>query len=195
MSPSVEDQSSTPKMVEDYLFSPDLLDIDLENSSAKFNPKLTIQNPGEGLKIRPLSREDYDRGFLKLLSELTSVGNISRDQWDSRFDQMQTAEGTYFIAVIEDTTLNKVIGATTLVVEKKFIHECGKVGRVEDVVISDEYRGRQLGKLAVGMMQPFAKKLGCYKVTLNCTDAMVKYYTGLGYAMEAGNANFMCLRL
>ena len=45
------------EMVEDYLFSPDLLDIDLENSSAKFNPKLTIQNPGEGLKIRPLSRE------------------------------------------------------------------------------------------------------------------------------------------
>ena len=32
--------------------------------------------------------------------------------------------------------LFKIIGASTLVVEKKFIHECGKVGRVEDVVVS-----------------------------------------------------------
>jgi len=94
-------------MVEDYLFSPDLLDVDLDASSAKFNPKLTIKNPGEGLLLRPLSREDYDRGFLQLLSELTSVGNISRDQWDDRFDQMKNAQGTYFVAVIEDTTLNK----------------------------------------------------------------------------------------
>jgi hypothetical protein len=30
----------------------------------------------------------------------------------------------------------QVIGAATLMVEKKFIHECGQVGRVEDVVVS-----------------------------------------------------------
>ena len=29
-----------------------------------------------------------------------------------------------------------MVGAATLVVEKKFIHECGQVGRVEDVVVS-----------------------------------------------------------
>jgi hypothetical protein len=29
-----------------------------------------------------------------------------------------------------------VVGAATLLVEKKFIHECGQVGRVEDVVVS-----------------------------------------------------------
>jgi hypothetical protein len=30
----------------------------------------------------------------------------------------------------------QVVGAATLLVEKKFIHECGQVGRVEDVVVS-----------------------------------------------------------
>lgn len=29
-----------------------------------------------------------------------------------------------------------MIGAATLVVERKFIHGCGRVGRVEDVVVS-----------------------------------------------------------
>lgn len=179
----------------DYLFSPESLEVDLDQSSAKFNPKLTISEPGEGLLVRPLAKQDYEKGFLQLLKELTSVGNISYDAWESRFDEMKACKDTYFVVVIEDTVLNKIIGASTLVVEKKFIHDCGKVGRVEDVVVSNEYRGRQLGKLAVAMMQPLAKKFGCYKVTLNCTDDMVKYYSGLGYKMEDSNANFMCLRI
>jgi len=181
--------------VEDFLYSPELLDIDLNTSSAKFNPTLSITNPGDGLRVRPLSRQDYDRGYLQLLGELTTVGDISPDAWNARFDELKACKNTYLITVIEDTLLNKIIGATTLVIEKKFIHQCGMVGRVEDVVVSNDYRGRQLGKLAVGMMQPLAKSLGCYKVTLNCTDEMVKYYTGLGYNMEKGNANFLCLRL
>jgi glucosamine-phosphate N-acetyltransferase len=181
---------------QDFLFSPETLDdVDLDQSTAKFNPKLTVAEPGEGLVIRPLAKQDYEKGFLQLLKELTSVGNISPEAWEKRFNDMKQCKDTYFIVVIEDITLNKVIGASTLVVEKKFIHECGMVGRVEDVVVSNEYRGRQLGKLAVGLMQPLAKKLGCYKVTLNCTDDMIKYYTGLGYKMEDKNANFMCLRL
>lgn len=193
---SVEDYVDSPDLLkEDYLYSPDLLKVELDSSSAKFSPKLTMANPGEGLKVRPLSKQDYDRGYLELLRELTSVGDISREAWDSRFEELRSCKGTYLITVIEDTQLKKVIGAATLVVEKKFIHACGKVGRVEDVVVSNEYRGKQLGKLVVGVLQPLAKELGCYKVTLNCTDDMVKYYNGLGYKMEEGNANFMCMRI
>lgn len=178
---------------EEYLFSKELLKIDL--AVASHVPELKVDKPGEGLVVRPLSKQDYDRGFLQLLSQLTSVGDISRDAWEARFEEMKAAKDTYFIIVIEDTTLNKIVGASTLVIEKKFIHGCGSVGRVEDVVVSNEYRGRQLGKLVVGMMQPLAKKFNCYKVTLNCTDTMVKYYTGLGYKCEEGNSNFLALRM
>ena len=46
------------RMVEEYMYPLDLLkDIDLETCSAKFNPKLTLENPGEGLKVRPLSKQ------------------------------------------------------------------------------------------------------------------------------------------
>jgi hypothetical protein len=54
----------------DYLFSPENLDIDLELSSAKFNPKLTISEPGEGLKVRPLAKQDYEKGFLQVKQPL-----------------------------------------------------------------------------------------------------------------------------
>lgn len=34
--------------------------------------------------VRPLQRSDYDKGFLQLLSQLTSVGNITRKQYDGK---------------------------------------------------------------------------------------------------------------
>ena len=184
------------KMVMTELFPSNILtDLDLSNCSALFNPLISISSPGEGLRVRSLCLEDYDCGFLELLGQLTSVGNISREQWEARFQAMKSCVNTYYVVVVEDVKLARVIGAATLVVEKKFIHSCGLVGRLEDVVVSDEYRGRQLGKLVVSITSLLATKLGCYKITLNCTDKMIKFYTGLGYKSEEGNANYMCIRV
>jgi hypothetical protein len=33
------------------------------------------------------------------------------------------------------------------------------------------------------------------QVTLNCSDKMVGFYESLGYKLEEGNANYMCIRL
>ena len=184
------------KMVMTELFPSNILtDLDLSNCSALFNPLISISSPGESLRVRSLCLEDYECGFLELLGQLTSVGNISREQWEARFQAMKSCVNTYYVVVVEDVKLARVIGAATLVVEKKFIHSCGLVGRLEDVVVSDEYRGRQLGKLVVSITSLLATKLGCYKITLNCTDKMIKFYTGLGYKSEEGNANYMCIRV
>lgn len=138
------------------------------------------------MKVRPLKDTDYDRGFLQLLSQLTHVGNVTRTQFLSmyrrcklplyilrgflftaRFSQMK-ASGDYYVTVIEDTRKNQIIGAASLIIERKFIHNCAVVsqesspvqysythsysftlqrGRLEDVVVNDTYRGKQLGKL------------------------------------------------
>lgn len=96
-------------------------------------------------------------GFLQLLSQLTSVGDVSEEQFLSklsifpqfsfferfetfcfnfnylsfseRFDAMQACPNTYYVTVIEDTTNGQVIGSSTLVVEQKFIHGCAVVSR------------------------------------------------------------------
>ena len=116
--------------------------------------------------MRSLCLEDYDRGYLTLLSQLTSVGEISREQWESRWHEMRESNNTYYVIVLEDRSLGKVVGAATMVRERKFIHSCGSVGRLEDVVVSDQYRGKQLGKLLVVTASLLAVKLGCYKVGL-----------------------------
>merc|ERR1711877_22714 len=138
-----------------------LADLDLSQSAASFSPPLTVSSPGEGLRVRPLCLEDYDRGFLQLLGQLTSVGDISREQWQQRWEEMKNCNSTYYVIVIEDTTVagGLIIGAASMVMERKFIHSCGSVGRLEDVVVSDVYRGKQLGKLVVSLASLLAVKL------------------------------------
>nr|CAD7458038.1 unnamed protein product [Timema tahoe] len=64
------------------LFNPELLKrLNFSHVSKVFNPPISAAHPGESLVVRPLCRGDYDRGYLKLLSQLTKVGHVSREQF------------------------------------------------------------------------------------------------------------------
>lgn len=73
----------------------------------------------EQYSIRPLCRSDYNSGYLETLGFLTEVGEVSRRQFEERFDQMAQRKDTYYIIVIEDTTTKKVVATGTVVVELK----------------------------------------------------------------------------
>jgi glucosamine-phosphate N-acetyltransferase len=63
------------------------------------------------LVLRPLCRSDGKRGFVRVLSQLTTVGNYSESQFEQRFDQMCAVNavfGTYFIVVVEDKSSGKM---------------------------------------------------------------------------------------
>ncbi|XP_046402804.1 probable glucosamine 6-phosphate N-acetyltransferase [Ischnura elegans] len=194
-------ENGVVREVEDeYLYDPAILErLDFAKSGVKFNPPISAAEPGAGLRIRPLSTRDYDRGFIKLLSQLTEVGDVSREQFLKRFHEMKQCPNTYFITVVEDTeTANpedSVIGAATLVVEQKFIHQCAVRGRLEDVVVNDTYRGKQLGKLIVTTITMLAREMNCYKISLDCKDKMIPYYESLGFTLEPGNSNYMTMRI
>lgn len=160
----------------------------------KFNPAITADQPGDGLLVRPLQRSDYDKGFLTLLGQLTEVGDISREAFLKRYEAMAGCQNTYYPVVVEDEVKGQVIGAATLVIEQKFIHNCAVRGRLEDVVVSDDYRGKQLGKLLIAVITLLAKRLNCYKITLDCKDVMIPFYSKMGYTNEAGRANYMTIR-
>lgn len=182
---------------EAYLYDPSIiqsLNFCL-GSGASFNPHITPLAPGAGLLVRPLASRDFDRGFLSLLGQLTKVGDVSKADFHKRFFAMKSCAGTYYTTVIVDTEKDVVIGAASLIVEKKFIHGCAVRGLIEEVVVSDEYQGRQLGKLLVQTLIDLGKFLGCYKITLNCTDEMIKFYNRFGFVAEKGNANFLMIRV
>eukprot|EP01027_Heterolobosea_sp_BB2_P008311 GEZU01012338.1.p1 GENE.GEZU01012338.1~~GEZU01012338.1.p1 ORF type:complete len:114 (+),score=18.55 GEZU01012338.1:531-872(+) len=94
---------------------------------------------------------------------------------------MKRCGDMYNVVVIEDLALNKIIGTATLLVEMKFIRGCALVGHIEDVVVSSEYRGRNLGKRIIEQLQRIAQDRGCYKVILDCTEANSKFYEKMGF--------------
>ena len=62
----------------------------------------------------------------------------------------------------------------------------GKVGHIEDVVIDEKYKGNGLGKDIVFYATSIAKKNGCYKVILDCSDDNIGFYIKSGY-IKKGN--------
>jgi len=163
-----------------------------EERRASYRGDIDLLRPGPGLVLRPLSIHDYERGFTSVLAQLTKVGEVSQKQFEDRFRQMKQCPNTYYITVIEDTQKGQVIGSASLVVEQKFIHEIATRGRIEDVVVREEYRGQQLGKLLVDALALLSRKLGCYKLSLECKDENVRFYETMGFQRD--EQNFMIQR-
>lgn len=72
----------------------------------------------EGYSIRPLQRNDFDNTFLDVLRVLTHVGDITRQEFEGRFDEMKAGAGGNHILVILDG-MGKIVGTGALVVERK----------------------------------------------------------------------------
>lgn len=148
---------------------------------------------GNDLVLRPLRRDDFDRGYMQLLSQLTVVGDITREIYEKRFDQMKSSAGTYFILVVADLKSNSIAGSITLVFEQKFIRTASSRGRIEDVVVDNAYRGKGLSKILLDVACQLSKKLGNYKLSLECKDDLKALYGQFGFALEQGQ-NYMCQR-
>jgi glucosamine-phosphate N-acetyltransferase len=148
---------------------------------------------GDNLILRPLRRDDYERGYLKLLSQLTVVGDLSRQQYEQRFDAMKASLNTYYTLVVADVVGNRIAASTTLVYEQKFIRNASSRGRIEDVVVDESYRGKKLSKILLDVACLLSKKLGNYKLSLECKDDLRPLYEQFGFKLE-DHQNYLCQR-
>ncbi|KAL2269370.1 hypothetical protein VTJ83DRAFT_1554 [Remersonia thermophila] len=137
----------------------------------------------EGYKLRQLRRTDYDTGFLDCLRVLTTVGDIPKDQWEERYDWMAKQDGSYFVIVIEDTnaTPPRVVGTGALLAERKFIHNLGLVGHIEDIAVAKDQQGKKLGLRLIQALDFIAQRVGCYKTILDCSEHNEGFYVKCGF--------------
>ncbi|KAL0483030.1 glucosamine-phosphate N-acetyltransferase [Acrasis kona] len=135
-------------------------------------------------ELRMLENEDYDKGFLLILSQLATVGDVSKDMFKKRMEHMKNTQNTYFTVVVEDLDKKKIIATASLIVELKFAHGCSKVGHIEDVVVDETYRGYKLGKRVIEELKSIATKQGCYKTILDCSEKNVPFYQSCGFVKK-----------
>lgn len=78
----------------------------------------------EAYTIRPLQSSDYNAGFLDVLRVLTTVGEVSEQEFQDRFEEMKAPAGVgrgaggYHVLVILNGE-GRIVGTGALVVEKK----------------------------------------------------------------------------
>lgn len=64
--------------------------------------------------------------------------------------------------------------------ERKFIHECGLCGHIEDICTSENVRGKGMGKWMILQLIQLAKSQKAYKVLLSCQEKNIGFYEKCG---------------
>ena len=168
------------------LFNADLLNSIKESDLKIFKDRgLSHKSPGSGLAVRPLHREDFDKGYMELLSQLTKTGEVDKVRFEAQFDALKKCPGIHYIVVIEDLNTSLIVGSASLIVERKFVHTAALRGRIEDVVTHEDYRGRHLASLLMDLLKHLGENLGCYKLSLDCKPHLTDFYSKFGYKQES----------
>jgi glucosamine-phosphate N-acetyltransferase len=129
-------------------------------------------------EIRELRAADLGNGFLETIANLSDLEGLTVSEARAILRAMELTPLYHVLVAV--TPDGGVIGATTLLVEQKFIHRGGLVGHIEDVVVRKGYEGRGVGGSLVKKAVATAKELGCYKCILDCKSELVGFYEMLG---------------
>ena len=139
------------------------------------------------IKIRELEEKDLFNGFLESLDSLRKASDLSPKKAKEVFKKIKSDKNyKIYVAVLD----SKVVGTTTLFIEQKFIHDGGKVGHIEDVAVRKEYQGKGIGQKVVKALLEYAKKEGCYKTILDCTDDLISFYEKMGFKRHSNSMRF-----
>ena len=136
-------------------------------------------------EVREIELGDLNNGYFCTLKNLSDLGNVEgeREKAELILNNIN-ANPLHRIFVAIDKQTSEVIGATTLLVEQKFIHDGGKAGHIEDVVTRKGFEGLGIGSALIKHALHFARTVGCYKVVLDCSDNNIRFYEKAGFRVH-----------
>jgi glucosamine-phosphate N-acetyltransferase len=120
--------------------------------------------------------------YLRLLAELTKTSDLDTNIFYQKMlliNQM----GCIIVAYIDNPISNnfKIVASGTIIIEPKIIRGGKNVGHIEDIVVSEEYRGNGISKNILKMLKTIARENDCYKIILDCIEEVKKVYNSSGF--------------
>ena len=112
-----------------------------------------------------------------------------KDELDSIWDSYNNQALVSSVVALDHH--DGVVGFGTLLIEAKI--RGGRLGHIEDIVVSRSMRGNGLGLQIIARLQVMAAELGCYKVILNCDQHNVGFYEKCG--LEASGVSMQRMLL
>ena len=134
------------------------------------------------MEIRHLTKGDYE-AYLPLINEFRPTV-FSRAQFESVLDYIGQV-GEIWIGTLGD----QIVATATILYERKLIFNISTVAHIEDVCVSESQRKKGFGKQLIHHLFEMARSKDCYKVTLDCVDSNVPFYTSCGLQRRG---NQMC---
>ncbi|GFP96524.1 glucosamine 6-phosphate n-acetyltransferase, partial [Phtheirospermum japonicum] len=136
-------------------------------------------------QVRKLKISDKQKGFVELLQQFTVCDSISDEAFEEKFQELAKCGDDHLICVIEHNNISgKIVGTGSVFIEKKFIRNCGKVGHIADVVVDSSVRDKKLGKKIIGFLSDHARRMGCYKMILDCSVNNRPFYEQCGFKQK-----------
>jgi glucosamine-phosphate N-acetyltransferase len=147
----------------------------------KYMNNLIFIVKGNEFLIRHIDDVDIDNHYIQLLGQLTQIDSLDKTQPD---EFLRSLNKSHALFVIEDYNTNKIVATGTILIETKLIHNNGKIGHIEDIVVNKSYRGFGLGKQMIDHLSKYAKNQGCYKCILDCSEENILFYEKCGYKLK-----------
>jgi glucosamine-phosphate N-acetyltransferase len=127
--------------------------------------------------------------YLKLLSELTVVSDLTDEQFINQINKICDM-GIIIIAVQSELNEFEIVGSGTVIIEPKIMHGAKSVGHIEDIVVKHNWRGKKISQNILNELKKYSKEKNCYKIILDCVDAVVPVYKSVGFQIKGNQMSY-----
>lgn len=125
----------------------------------------------EGYCMRSLQRDDFQKGY----TNLKTIGKIDAHGWDERCEYMRSRADVYTVLVITDAKGN-ICCTGTLLLERKLAHGMSIVGHIQDIVVADGQRGKNLGYRMLDQLDRLAYAAGAARTVASTQMTNMAFY-------------------
>jgi len=127
--------------------------------------------------ISDLNIDDY-KDYLSLMSNFRPVKtDMSKQDFIDIYNKIKI-NGKIFVYKID----NKIIAATSIVEEYKFINNNGKVCHIEDVFVDKNFRNKGIATKMIKYVENYCINNNFYKMILNCDKELISFYEKFGFS-------------
>jgi NDP-sugar pyrophosphorylase family protein len=132
--------------------------------------------------FRTLEDTDYFKGYIELMKQLSDTLTISSHEEFKQILDSVNKNTNHHIYVLEDMSTKKIIANITVLVEQKFIRGGRNAIHIEDVVVDNSYRGKNIGVKMLKHVNALTYNMNAYKIILDCKDTLESFYNRSGYS-------------
>lgn len=142
----------------------------------------------EEISLRELEETDFNNGFLSLFEQSKKPLEISSEDFKKILNSMKSSPNLHLVIVGVDKKSKTIVGAGTLIIEKKFIRDLGIIGHIEDVSVDTNWVEKNVGKAIVECLTRIAFEAEkVYKCIVGCSEKNVPFFQQVNFKIVQKN--------